>query len=551
MWLRSVYTKTLRDHRFGALAWAIGPGLLMTATLTQFEQLVGTPEQRGALVALAEQFSWYEAPIGITRPGGFVTFRLGPMLGILPSIWALLAASGQLRGEEERGALDLVLAAPISRTRVVLEKLAALGSALLALALVLGSIVAVAGSAARAEFSTLDAYVFALNVALTAGVYGAIALLISQFVSERSTAAGATGVILALSFLLHSTGRVAPDLKWLGYLSPLYYAGLTKPLVPEVGINPGGMLVLLAIVLGCASASAWLFTRRDLGFALRLVPARALAAHAQVNPATFVPSRAWSLRSAWLRALRATAGAAVWWAIGAIGYATWMTAVGKQVQRNLTETAQASPALSAVFARLLGSGDSGALFLNMLIFTFVPLALSGIAISHASRWAADEESGLSDMLLANTVSRTTAILAHFGALGLVLVAVTLLLGLAVGLAAASAELTIDPSRLFAASIGLAPVLFLVACIGALLSGWLRSGAVSAGLTLYVVGSFFLMFLGPVFGWPRWVVALSVFDAYGSPLVDGWRWGPMLAVSAVAIVALGGAMVRFGRKDVSR
>ncbi|HET7767461.1 MAG TPA: ABC transporter permease subunit, partial [Chloroflexota bacterium] len=272
MWLKNVYLKTLRDHRAGALAWGIFPGLLMTITLTQFEQIVGSPEQRGALLALAEQFAWYEAPVGIAQPGGFVTFRLNPLLAILPSVWMLLAASGQLRGDEERGALDLVLAAPLTRTRVVLEKLAALATALVVFALLLGTIVAFAGSAARAEFSALDAYLFALNLALTAGVYGAIALLVSQFVSERSTAAGVTGGILALSFLLHSTARVAPGWEWLAYVSPLYYSGLTKPLVPEVGVTPAAMLVLALLIGLCAALSAWLFTRRDLGFALRLLP---------------------------------------------------------------------------------------------------------------------------------------------------------------------------------------------------------------------------------------------------------------------------------------
>src|SRR5687768_4271761 len=130
MWLKNVYLKTLRDHLIGALAWGIAPGLLMSVTLTQFEQIVGSSEQRGALMALAQQFSWYEAPTGIGQPGGFVTFRLNPLLAILSSVWMLLAASAQMRGDEERGALDLVLAAPLTRARVVLEKLAALATAL-------------------------------------------------------------------------------------------------------------------------------------------------------------------------------------------------------------------------------------------------------------------------------------------------------------------------------------------------------------------------------------------------------------------------------------
>src|SRR5688500_8453823 len=440
MWLKTVFLKTLRDHRLGALAWSIGPGLLMTATLTQFEQLVGSPEQRGALVALAEQFAWYEAPIGITQPGGFVTFRLNPLLAILPSVWALLAASGQLRGEEERGALDLVLATPTTRTRVVLEKLAALATALVGLARLLGSSGGLAGRTAPVEYSTVGAYVFALNVALTAGVYGAMALLAAQFVSERSSAAGLTGGFLALSFLLLATSRVTPGLEWLAYFSPLYYSGLTKPLVPEVGTNPAAMVMLAGGIGLCAALSAWLFTRRDLGFALRLLPAPAATAPEVTRFVPFAPQGSWSLRTVYLRAVRVGAGSAVWWALGTAGYAAWATGVGRQLQSNMAGVAQASPVLSVIFARMLDPRAGTAIFLSMLVFSFVPLALCALAISLVGRWAADEESGRTDMLLAYPISRPHAILVSFAAIATVLLAVSSALGLAVGVAAAAAGL---------------------------------------------------------------------------------------------------------------
>ena len=553
MWLRSVYLKTLRDHRTGTLAWGLGPGLLMTATLTQFDQLVGSPEQRDALVAVAEQFSWYETPIGITKPGGFATFRLGPMLAILPSVWALLAASGQLRGEEERGALEVVLAAPISRMRVMLEKLAALGTALLAMAAVMGTLVWLAGVAANAEYGAPEAYVFALNVALTAGVYGSIALLASQLVGERSAAAGITGAILALSFLLHSTGKISPDMKWVGYASPLYYAGLTKPLVPEVGVSPVGMLVLAAIITACASTAARLFARRDLGFAFSIVPARAVSAVAVGAP----PGRAftfggeWSLRSLFLRSLRTSAGAAVWWAVSAGAYGAWMTSVGQQLQTNITEMAQGSPVLSAVFARLLAGEQATALFLSMLMYTFIPLVLSAYAISQVGRWAADEEEGRTEMLLASPVSRARVIVARFAALGTTLLGITLVTGGAVGVAATIADLPIAAGNLLAASVAVIPPIMCVACLGALLTGWLRAGAVSALLTTYVVGAFILVFMGPIFNWPRALIRLSVYDWYGTPLVDGWSWGPMLALLAVAGTLLATATYGFQRKDLAR
>ncbi|HET7767377.1 MAG TPA: hypothetical protein VFN74_01305, partial [Chloroflexota bacterium] len=359
-------------------------------------------------------------------------------------------------------------------------------------------------------------------------------------------------------FLLHSTARVAPGWEWLAYISPLYYSGLTKPLVPEVGVTPAAMLVLALLIVILAALSAWLFTRRDLGFALRLLPAGAPtgtagdAGAAQATPfVPYRPSGAWSLRALYLRALRVGAGGALWWALGTAGYAAWATGVGRQLQSNMAGVAQASPILSTIFARMLDPRAGTAIFLSLLIFSFVPLALCALAISLVGRWAADEETGRTDMLLASPVSRPRALLTTFAAIGSVLLGVSAVLGAAVGAAAAAADLELALANLVATVLGLALILFFVACLGALLSGWLRPGAVSTSLMAFVVGSFVLNFIGPGLRWPDALVSLSIFDAYGSPLVDGWQWPPMLVVFTLSLLLLAAATLRFRHKDLAR
>ena len=555
MLLSGVYQKTVRDHRTGALAWGAGAGLLMVVTLASFEQLAGTPEARAALVALAEQFKWFESAVGVDKPGGFATFRLGPMLGVFPSIWALLAASATLRGEEERGALDLVLSTPRTRGRVVVQKLAGVGTALLALAAVLGTLVWLGGVAARAEYGPLEAYVFALNVALTAAAFGAIALLVSQFTGERGTAAGITGALLALSFGLHSMGRVAPDLKWVSYLSPLYYAGLTKPLVPEVGISPGGMLVLTAIVAVCTGAAARLFARRDLGFGYRppfvsaLTPAGAGAA--PHSPKRYLPSGDWSLRGAYLRAVRTGGREAVWWAVVMAVYVAWMSAVAKQLLTNLTTMAAGSPLLSAVLSQLVGSEQASARFLGMVVFTFLPLVLSAFATAQAARWVAEEEEGRTEMLLASPLRRSRLLLARYAAIATVVAGIALVVGASLLVSTAAVDVTLAPENVLAAALGLVPLTMVVAALGALLGGWLRAGAVAGVLTVFIAASFFLEFVAPAVGLPQEMTRLSIYEAYGTPLATGWDWPSMAALSGVTGLLLALATLRFTRKDLAR
>jgi ABC-2 type transport system permease protein len=49
--------------------------------------------------------------------------------------------------------------------------------------------------------------------------------------------------------------------------------------------------------------------------------------------------------------------------------------------------------------------------------------------------------------------------------------------------------------------------------------------------------------------PDWVVSLSIFHRYGSPITDGLNWGAFFARLGIALVVL--AVVQFNWNDVER
>src|SRR5256885_731454 len=180
MWFKSVYLKTLRDFRVAILGWGVGMGLLAYVVLVSFPSLVATPAARASLVSLAGAFSWIAEPLAVDTPGGYATFKIGFTI-LLIAVWPLLACSRLLRGEEERGSLDVLLSLPRSRVRVGLEKLAAVWTALLGMGLIIGLLTYAGGVHVNADFSLGDSLLFGLNVSLACGVFGSIALLLSQF----------------------------------------------------------------------------------------------------------------------------------------------------------------------------------------------------------------------------------------------------------------------------------------------------------------------------------------------------------------------------------
>src|SRR6266496_2477590 len=192
MMFHSILSKSLRDYRVPMLAWGFGL-LVFMATFVA----MATPAEVMAYIT----FRWMET--------GWP---------ILLSIWPILAGARLVRGEEERGTMDVLLATSQARTRLLLEKVGALLLALLVIA-VLYAVGVVAGEAALGggHVDVVRALMAGLNLSLLAFFFGMVALLLSQVTASRRAAAGWASGLLLLFLLLDMTGREVSG-SWLPYL---------------------------------------------------------------------------------------------------------------------------------------------------------------------------------------------------------------------------------------------------------------------------------------------------------------------------------------------
>jgi ABC-2 type transport system permease protein len=166
-----------------------------------------------------------------------------------------------IAGEEERHTLETLLAEPVSRARVVVEKAGALvvGTAFLS---------AVTGAAAVAEGQLADMDLPAGSIAaamvhlgLLGLVFGAFALALSAATGKAGASRGLPAAVAVVAYVLNGLGGVIDWLKPFQKLSPFYQYSGHDPLAngvdwPSVGISAGTVVVLVALaVLG--------FRRRD------------------------------------------------------------------------------------------------------------------------------------------------------------------------------------------------------------------------------------------------------------------------------------------------
>lgn len=162
---------------------------------------------------------------------------------------------------EDRG-IDLWLAAPVPRTRLVVERYLSLVPTMVAAnvltPLALLPAIAAVGEPMPVE-GLLAVHLLSLPYFLATAALG---LVVSVLVSRESTASrGALGLVFGL-YLVESLASVA-DVGWAGAVSPTRYFDPTGILL-RGQYDLAGALILLSVALGGVALAAAIFRRTDI-----------------------------------------------------------------------------------------------------------------------------------------------------------------------------------------------------------------------------------------------------------------------------------------------
>ena len=263
--LRNVFLKTLRDQRTSFSWWVLGVVALCIFVVAYYPSVTRTP-------ALTEFFEeapeWIKAFVGesiedYTSPAGYLHGELFYMMApILFLIFAVSRGSAAIAGEEQDGTLDLLLANPIPRWRVVLEKAASMLVASLALGTVFWLALAAAAAAVDMDIGYGGLASAALSCALLGMVFGALALALGCLTGRRGAAIGIATAVAVFAFFLNSLAHVVKGLEGWQKLSPFYYYIEAEPL--KNGLNGVHALVLVGATLFLTGLSTIFFSRRDV-----------------------------------------------------------------------------------------------------------------------------------------------------------------------------------------------------------------------------------------------------------------------------------------------
>jgi ABC-2 type transport system permease protein len=456
----------------GATAWSAVLAVVVLSGVATYSTAYPTAESRRSLViGLGTNkglVALYGKGVGLDTAGGFLAWRYGTGLILIAALWALLAVSRLLRGDEDEGRVDLLLASPLrplpllrAQMTAFLVAAALFGTVAIAACLVSG--LAVTGS-----------ILFGLAATGTAVLFGSLAAVTSQVVSPRRAAAGWVGASLGASFLVRAVGDTAPGREWLVWLSPVGWVEQLSPFVADSILPLVPMVTASAALMAVA---AWLRTRRDLGVGL----ADGLAA---------TRSGGTRLSSALALDRRLTRGPLIAWSAGVfltgliLGFIAYDLAVFTEQDSNTRE----------LLARIAGPGYQGSESFLAFIFAIVGVGLALFAGSQVVSGREEEASGRVDGLLTMGVSRTGWLTARAAviAAATIVVAVVFAIGTWIGTILSGAPISVVTA--LGASLNALPVAFVFGGLALLTFGlrprWttvVAFGSVIAGYLVQVAG----------------------------------------------------------------
>lgn len=536
--LGSIFAKTIRDSRRATIIAAVGLGLLFLGVSYAITAEFDTPQSRteleeliAAVPPILQGLAGKVVDVGTL--GGYLQYKYGVFFPLVLSLWSILALSGTLAGEAQRGSLEFIASTGKSRRRIAVEKLSAHVLMMFVAVVVAFASIAIAGNAFVVlpgdEISVLSSFAYAVWLGLLALVGGAIAFALGPFVG-RGAAAGIAGAITFAGFILNGYQSAVPE---LAPFANLTWWGWTSNHIALAGQYDWPSVILVAVVVVVLLAiGIEAFARRDIGVTTAL-------------PTPSLPRSLLGLGGPIGRAISTNLGATFAWGIG-IGF--FGLALGGAAS-GFMEQLQDSPAFIELLSTVFPDVDYGSAggFLQLLFIEFGVILAGLAAASFVSGWASDETTGRTEMLLATPLSRVRWALS--GGLGMfVNVAIFLAIAAAgIGIGVATTDTDVATPLLGSAVLGLYG-LALVG-IGHAVGGVLGMRFAATTVVVFVVVTWFIQLLGPLIGLPQVVQDLALTTHFGQPMVGVWDPVGIVASLAIAIVGVAIGTWGFSRRDL--
>ena len=265
--LRSVYGETLWSRRNSLLWYSIGMVLLVGMVVGVYPTVrEGADTFTQLMEAMPQGFMSFFGNSEIAdllEPAGFVNSRVNASIGaVVLAVYAISLGTGAVAGEEDRRTMDLLLATPVPRYRIVLERFAAMVTLVVVLAAVVLIVMVVGNPIVDLGFALPNMLASNLALALLALVFGSLALAVGGLTGRRGTTIGVAAGATVATFFINGLAELVDWLQGLQKLTPFYWLQQWDPLNNGFSLSTITLMVVVIAVL--VAIALWGFSRRDV-----------------------------------------------------------------------------------------------------------------------------------------------------------------------------------------------------------------------------------------------------------------------------------------------
>lgn len=257
-----VFTDLMREQRRSLVRWGLAVAAISAIYIGLYPTMGTTGEMQAMIENLPEAMVTAFGYEGIGSPGGWMSSTVYGLLGpVLLSVFAVATGARLIAGQEEDGTLELDLTSPVSRRRLLLERLAGLWSSVTVLVLVITAVAI--GLVASLDMEVPLDRILAGGSGLLLLVlgFGTLAFAVGAATGRRGIALAAGAALAVVGFVFHAIGPTI-DAGWMNAVSPFSWFLQDKPL--NNGFDVEGLALLAVIPVASAIAAVAAFERRDL-----------------------------------------------------------------------------------------------------------------------------------------------------------------------------------------------------------------------------------------------------------------------------------------------
>lgn len=259
----TVYTKALYDQRRGLLGWSVGIAAMTALFVLIYPMVRDMPDLEIFLAQYPDVMGELFNIGAMTTGPGFLNAELFSLLApALFLVYGIRRGARAVAGEEETGTLEVLLATPVSRTRVLVEKALALLTGVTALGLVVFVTMIAFGPLVDLGLGIRYAAAAAASMTLLGAEFGLLALAVGAITGRRGPAITAAGVAAVASYVLFAMGALVEEFEPWRFLSPFQHAMGTDPILN--GMSTGYTLAMVAVAVVAIVLGGPLLERRDI-----------------------------------------------------------------------------------------------------------------------------------------------------------------------------------------------------------------------------------------------------------------------------------------------